>query len=630
MNGLLLAFAFVASALLFGFLASLFIREKATWFERLAIAPAVGWLAASWLALLLSWFVFSELSESVVYLSTLLLLAASLFIGVRFEKKVEDALKADWFDSRKFALVLLFLIVFISFLHFRAYLEPHEDGSLHSFLNVWGDGPFHFSLITNFAFTDNFPPRYPLLDVPLGYPFLIDFSSAVLVTAGLGLREAVLVPNLLFVFALVSLIYFFTRDFTKSKLAGVIVILLFLFNGNAGLLYFIDDYQGGTAFPIAKDYSHLTVNHEELHFMNFIDSTFLPQRSALMGMAIALLVLWLLLDFDKQRKEVLIIAGVLAGLLPFVHGHSFIALCLALGVLFLFKPEKKWLWFFVPLVLLAVPQVLWTSQQTGGGFFGLQYGWMEQNSKLNLFELAVFWLRNAWVPLALGIAGLFALPRDKKVFAIPFLLLFVFGNLFRFQPQPWDSIKVLLYAFFFLCVLTALFLTEFLKRFKNAHWVKAIVVLVVLLSTASGLLSVYWIAWGDNARHQEYTVEDVALAEWVKQNTPPDSVFLCGSAHNHPIPSLAGRRVVMGYQGWLWSHGLSYGVVDRDARFIAETADCAKATEYGVDYVFIGPWETYWGDLKFNVDAFKQNPSFELVKQGKVDGFDYWLFKNNC
>jgi len=71
------------------------------------------------------------------------------------------------------------------------------------------------------------------------------------------------------------------------------------------------------------------------------------------------------------------------------------------------------------------------------------------------------------------------------------------------------------------------------------------------------------------------------------------AVFAVGLQHNHPIPVLAGRRVVASYPAWVWSHGLSAEQRERDLRAVFALAPAATdlLAAYGVDYVVVGPNE---------------------------------------
>jgi uncharacterized membrane protein len=71
--------------------------------------------------------------------------------------------------------------------------------------------------------------------------------------------------------------------------------------------------------------------------------------------------------------------------------------------------------------------------------------------------------------------------------------------------------------------------------------------------------------------------------------------------HNSPISTLTGRRVLIGYPGWLWTYGLpDWQSKGADNKLIlagdSSTPDLVK--KYSVDYVMIGPQEIGHGASK--------------------------------
>jgi hypothetical protein len=101
-------------------------------------------------------------------------------------------------------------------------------------------------------------------------------------------------------------------------------------------------------------------------------------------------------------------------------------------------------------------------------------------------------------------------------------------------------------------------------------------------------------------------------------------VFLTGSAHNHPIPALSGRPRVMGYEGWLWSHGINGTRIN--ARKNDEKAmfggNYALIKDYGVDYICIGPYEkTFARDNHFDINysAFDDEKRYYLAYDEQID-----------
>src|SRR5664280_3802443 len=88
------------------------------------------------------------------------------------------------------------------------------------FVNNLGDLPFHFSLITSFAYGANLPPHDPTYaGTALTYPFLADYLSAMLVVAGASLRASILLPNLLLASCVVGLMVRWTWSLTCNGIA---------------------------------------------------------------------------------------------------------------------------------------------------------------------------------------------------------------------------------------------------------------------------------------------------------------------------------------------------------------------------------------------------------------------------
>jgi uncharacterized membrane protein len=133
-------------------------------------------------------------------------------------------------------------------------------------------------------------------------------------------------------------------------------------------------------------------------------------------------------------------------------------------------------------------------------------------------------------------------------------------------------------------------------------------------------------------RYVVWSGEEIAMAEWLRENTPPDAVFLTSTAHNHPIPSLTGRARVMGYEGWLWSHGIPWtSVNDRKADMKAMYGgNYSLLQEYGVDYVCIGPYERGFAQENlFLIDeaAFEEVTRFRLIYEEVIGGERWKIYQ---
>jgi len=84
---------------------------------------------------------------------------------------------------------------------------------------------------------------------------------------------------------------------------------------------------------------------------------------------------------------------------------------------------------------------------------------------------------------------------------------------------------------------------------------------------------------------------------------------------------LAGRKVLLGYRGWLWTHGINYQQVEKDVQsmFAGETNTIDLLKKYNIDYVFIGQPEliSYYVNISFynkNFEKIISNPTGDVYK----------------
>src|SRR5688572_20815115 len=116
----------------------------------------------------------------------------------------------------------------------RAMIE-NESAISTGLLNNFGDLPFHLSVITGFAFGNNFPPEDPTYaGVRFTYPFISDFVSAIFVKCGADLRQSLFLENIMLATAFVGLLHRWALVLLRDRLAAVITPLLVLLNGGFG------------------------------------------------------------------------------------------------------------------------------------------------------------------------------------------------------------------------------------------------------------------------------------------------------------------------------------------------------------------------------------------------------------
>lgn len=287
-------------------------------------------------------------------------------------------------------------------------------------------------------------------------------------------------------------------------------------------------------------------------------------------------------------------AGVIAGMLPLIHAHSFIVVMGMAGCLALINLRKwrHWLAFFLVATLIAGPQLLWStygSAVSTQAFIGWHVGW--DNSNENFF---LFWLKNTGVFIPLLIAALlwksdeYLVPRRLLFFYLPFTLCFIVPNLVKLAPWIWDNVKVLFYWWIASAPIVALLLA---RLWKGDAFSRIGAVTLFVLLTLAGALDVFPLLTRQG-QYQEFDREGVNFAEIIKQQTPPRATILHAPIHNTPI-FLTGRRSLMGYPGHIWTHGLDYGPLENEIKRIYAGGPDAAAllAKYRVDYVVISPQE---------------------------------------
>ncbi len=469
-----------------------------------------------------------------------------------------------------------------------------QDGALYTgFDNNLGDITFHLGIISGFAFGDSFPPENPeYAGTRLTYPFLMDFLVALALRNGVGLIFGLWAQSMILTLAWIALFYRFTLTITNSRLAAALAPLLALGSGGMGFTKFLMKLRDG---PLGQYLLHLphdyTINVPDapIRFGNAITVLLVPQRTLLLGLPLAFIVWrlwWLALqeEDEKSARRQMLAAGIIAGFMVLAHAHSYLnTMLLAGGMAFIFM-RKRWLWFFVPALAIASPQAFWSTRNAAakaGSFFAVAFGW--DRGETNVLW---FWWLNAGFFIPLWLAALVWLAVRKNwrllLFNLPFAALFVAANVFKLSPWLWDNIKFL-FVWYLGCTPVVAWLLSRLPRL--------LVPPLVGLLIFSGGLDIWRVLVHTNL-HGEFDPASRAFARALTKIAPPRSRILTAGSYNNPV-ELTGRRLVMGYGGHLWSHGVDYTPRENAIRDIYQGAPNAKdqLRELQVDYIVVGPQE---------------------------------------
>ncbi len=613
--------------------------------ERTFFSFVVGHAISIWIIFILAC-LNGSLSIGVILLCIVICALTSAIFFRTTRKSFFEFFSKERFDKYTISF-LIFILLYLLVMNLYGVFRPDESGNLYAFHTVWADYPFHTSVITSFVYSANFtfPPGYPqFLQTEMHYPFLMDFYSAVLMKGGLDLRSSIIIPNITFQLSFFGLFFFLAYRLTGLKKVGILATFIFIFAG----------------FPTGLQSSGI-------HFLNPMYAVIMPQRTAFLGMAISFAIYILLFhalfteDKEKEKKPAsgqthththkeLILAGALIGLLPYIHAHSFmvtafVALFLSSFAFIKKRDFKIFIFLFAPLILLSLPQILSIRTAVSENFFVFFPGWAEENMNMimgfdwssiaasfssvakTILLLQIFWALNAGALIILLSFGFLKANSEARIFYLPFLFLFFIANIVKFQPWYFDNYKIFIHWLSLTAVLASLaifWIHDFKKRSGKSLATLSLATLLIAC-TLFGLVTHVAMMKDD---YMVWSGEEIKIAEWVRENTAPDSVFLTGSAHNHPIPSLSGRQRVMGYEGWLWSQGLNWSKVmevKRDEIAIYK-GNYSLIKEYGVDYVCVGPYEEAFAmdnHFDINYSAFNDKTRFYL-KYDEMVGGERW------
>ncbi|MFN2513051.1 MAG: hypothetical protein ABR568_16720 [Pyrinomonadaceae bacterium] len=560
----------------------------------------------------------------------------------------------------------------------RAMIEV-PDGIYTGVLNNFGDLPFHLSVITSFAYGNNFPPEDPTYaGVRFTYPFITDFVSAIFVRCGADLRQSMFIENFILAVAFVGLMHRWALEMVRDRLAAVITPLLVILNGGFGWVLLWEQakqYEQGISAMLKSVPNSLTIlPNTTWRWGNAISTLLVPQRGMLLGLPIAVIVFtqWWLATNERdtetgkrgdpeddetatrrrgdrkskreKQKELtalhgkqhlrvppsprlrvssahrMVAAGIVAGLLPLVHAHSFVAVMAVGGVIALVQRRwRDWILFFLAASLVALPQMWWSTHHSAvdaATFFDWHFGWDRDKD-----NPVWFWLKNTGLFIPLILAAILWLGKKRLVsrrlllFYLPFTLCFIGPNLVKMAPWVWDNIKVLFYWWLASAPIVALLLA---RLWHQRGLRRILAVLLFACVTLAGSVDVATIVLR-SAKYQIFDRSGIQFAEIVKRETEPSARIVHAPVHNHPV-FLTGRRSLMGYPGHIWTHGLEYRQRESEIRrlYVGGPDAGELLGKYHIGYAVAGPHER-------NVANVNDQFFSRFTKVGETGG--YRLYK---
>ena len=593
---------------------------------RVWLGLTMGLMEMMWLPSLFAFAFTFSLTAQICALACAILLCVPCFL---YGKKHTDAPSrgTPW----KLLLILMIPVTALcGYLQYTHNLRP-QDGGLWVGQSTYGDLCMHLSFATGLI-GQTYPPEYTLLPgSTLGYPFLVDALSSTMLIFGTPLSLSFVIPGTLMCALIFAGIYLLTYEITKRKGAAVLALVLLLFSGGLGFLETLD-MAPGTDFAALKDalsgYYHAPANmpDKNLRWVNALCDLLIPQRTLMAGWLILIPALYLLYTAMKSRRTADFLSlGLWAGPMVMIHTHSFLGLgTISLGAMVytLIRDGKhrkvmfgNFLLYGITACILALPQLMvWTFPQTvKGGSLRILFNWVNNDGRGGLIDgYFWFWIKNVGLMFLLfPVAAFSSQDRRVKAMSLGCFITFLLAEFVLFQPNVYDNNK--LFAAAYLCMLPAGagLLTDIWDRMSGIRGRILLAAAFLFACTASGGISITREVVSD---YQEFSSAQVEAAEFIKENTFEDSLFLTSNNHNNTVASLTGRKIVCGSSLYLYYHGLDYQQQEADAMLMLAYPEAYAdiMTEYGVDYIYLSSYEKntvrVWNGYAKNASIVTNDP----------------------
>jgi hypothetical protein len=529
-------------------------------------------------------------------------------------------------------IIFIFLII-LFFLDLATKTLVVQEGAFQTSAAGYGDIPFHMNQISYFINNPSFSLQEPIYyGSKLTYPFLINLLSASFYFLNYNYLFSFHLPSFILAISAIILFYLLLLRYIKKPLIRICSFLIFFLASGLGFIKILKDSSFWAKNNIWQmidfilrppyyihDYFNAVYPEQNNIWSSFFTMFLLHQRSMFFGFAIGVISLFCLISaYEAKDKKIFYFSGFLIGLSPLIHTHTFLALFLILISFFFISVIKKQSFLikgFLKTTLIAsiisLPSVLYLMLgKINGSFITFRLGWMTEKNGLgsvqynpqrnfHLLEwLSFIWQNFGFFLPVLILAAVFIFfskkynGKQREVILALILssfLIWIVLNIVKFQPWDYDNNKIYAYIVIMGAVIIGYFFdkTEFFA--KNFF-----ILLLTMLIIASGLIdSLSRSSLASPQLYQIFSSADRKIADWIIDNIKSNSLILTGNSHLNLVAALAGRPVLEGYPGWLWSHGFNYSQRENDISKIFKGDKKAEELikKYNIKYIMIGPEE---------------------------------------
>ena len=466
--------------------------------------------------------------------------------------------------KREFEIFLLIIFFFFSF--WLMYKSFGYDEKRHDFRiqrHQIGDFGLHLSLIRSFSWGNNFPVESPFFPGrPFPYHYYFDLFVGLLEKTGLRIDTAFNGISIVFFTALLFLIYKLPQlIFRKSRLLGVLSVMLFVFHSN---LTFIDFFkEKGLSlstfrdFWLLPDYIHKGPFDGSIISIFFTLNVYLNQRHLIAAFSISLWIIYFLLSKLMKTQVIsnktLILLGLLLGILSRVHTLTFFSTSAILFLLFiLFKRSRFLLYLFIPAVAVFAFHLKDIVGQDISHVF-LNPGFLSPKP-LSFMNFIYFWVMNLGIAIILIPVGFFLSGKKQKLIFLSVFPLFLIGNILQLSFLMDHNHSLFNFFLIFANFYIAYFLLTIIHKYKNLVG-RSIFIFFVLLLTMSGAIDLMAIKNDFQFRLKDAPSDK--FMQWIKTNTKKSDIFLAKQEILDQV-TLSGRYNYLGHDYYLSVMGYNY------------------------------------------------------------------------
>jgi hypothetical protein len=479
---------------------------------------------------------------------------------------------------KKKYLLAIPLLIPVLWQAFRVLYIEDRKLWVHNVNNL-GDLPYHLGLANYLQHSNFWPKNYIFANESLKYPFAVDYLHALL-------------QNFLsyeYLYPLLTALGLVFISCISIRLVGVGFLYVLFCNGSFWLL-----------------------PQEQVSWKNFLLAIYIPQRGYLLALPIGLFLLSRLWQNISDKKiftlKDAVIYGIMLGSLAWVHLHTYVFFAVFTTYLFLRWRSKNLFLLLAIGAIIGFPFVATSTDLfTKASSIRWQWVWDKPEGEATL----TFLFKNLGFLLLLPLSLPFFKRPEVRYWLVGTSSLFALFLVCILSMWPWDNIKILLWAYL-------AFMFVFLQEIPY----KKLKVFIVVLLSAPGFYTIFHSTFiKPNPQVIFYLDEVDAYKNWFQgENT--EAVYIATPTYNHPV-FMYGAKVLMGYEGHLWSHGVNYVSVLKkyeEMQHFTTIDEWRKfAQQTGAQYLVYSPREEQAFGRFLSVEYLQKVYSYQDLVIYKID-----------